>query len=408
MKKKYIIGLFIIVGMLNLYGCGVEEQNAETNVSVEEKHVHGEEGYFSLIDEGFGTTVKSQVGGTCWVNAASTSMESSYKRMNGETIDIDPMEILNSVHGGNKREGYFIKEGINGTELGGWAWQITETLSNGFGEYVLVESADYSAATIDEMKEAIRNYGGMNVAVNDNTLKKGFNGGYMTMNDPDSDYFDHEVVLVGWDDNFPKEYFKKEASQDGAWLAQNSLSEAWGNDGYYWISYDTPFREQTVFVLSKQYASVLSYDGGKENSIQTGLETVVGNVFHKEGKLAAIGTYTTKEEQDITIEIRDVNMKEVIYTQEVCFETPGYHVVPLNEKLDVSEYAVVIHYKGAAPVEGESWSDTFLDYSVGANSGESYVLIDGKWKDLSDADISEVLGVDFIPNNCCIKALYVE
>lgn len=393
MRKKYIV--FLITLILLFSGCSVVDKNDA-------------DGYYSLVDEGYATTIKSQVGGTCWVNAASTSMESSYKLLNEKEINIEPLEILECVQGGDKQEGFFIKDGVDGKELGGWAWQITETLSNGFGKYTLVESADYSNATIEQMKFAIKQYGGMNVAVNDTSNRKGMHDGYMTMNDPDSDSFDHEVVLVGWDDDFPKERFSKEASRDGAWLAQNSLSDAWGNDGYYWISYDTPFREQTVFVLSDEYQKVLSYDGGKENTIQTNEETVVANVFHSKGQLSAVGTYATAENQSAIIEIRDVEMKQVVYTQEVVFEYPGYHVVQLEETLDVEDYAVVIRFEGSAPVEGEAWSDEYVEYRVKANQGESYVLIEGAWKDLSDDETVKMLSLDFIPNNCCIKALYVE
>ena len=408
MKQKCLIGLFLMAYVLNLKGCDVVEQNTEVTAK-EKSYKHSEEGYFSLIDEGDGTALKTQIGGTCWVNAAATSMESSYKRIRGREITIDPMEILELVQGDNKTEGYFLKDGVDGVELGGWSWQITETLSNGFGEYVLVDAADYSTATISEMKDIIKNYGGMHVGVNDISSAKGMYSGYMTMNDPDSDSYDHSVVLVGWDDNFPKTYFRKEASQDGAWLAQNSLSDSWGTEGCYWISYDTPFVEKTVFVLSDEYTNVVSYDGGKENTIQTKTDTVVGNLFYEPGKLAAIGTYATKSQQNVTIEIYDVDMEELIYTQNECFESPGYHVAPLNKILDVVHFAVVIHYNGAAPVEGETCSyEHFQEYKVGSNKGESYVLIDGNWKDLSDSDIKECLGIDFIPNNGCIKALYSE
>lgn len=420
MKKKVIIGLLTGVLFLHLFlnGCIEMEQNQESiNEISEEKtediyiedsvYVPDEEGYFSLIDQGYNTMVKSQIGGTCWVNAASTSMESSYYLLHEDIININAMQILDYVHGNDKQEGYFLKDGVNGQELGGWSWQIIETLSNGFGEYVLVEAVDYSEASVDEIKNAIRTYGGMYVAVND-TSAMGRHNGYMTINEPDLESFDHSVVLVGWDDNFPKEYFSKEASVNGAWLAQNSLSDAWGNDGYYWISYDMAFREQTIFILSEEYSKVLSYDGGKENVIQTGTDTVVGNIFHEPGKLAAVGTYISEEQQDIVIEIYDVETKELIYAKEEHFELPGYYVVPLDEILNVNHYMVVIHYNGAAPVEGESWSDMFIEYRVGAGSDESYVLLDGVWKDMSDSDIKEYLGIDFVPNNCCIKALYVE
>ena len=44
----------------------------------------------------------------------------------------------------------------------------------------------------------------------------------------------HEVCIVGWDDNYPKSNFKTQPSGDGAWLAKNS--------------YGTSFRQQWLFL----------------------------------------------------------------------------------------------------------------------------------------------------------------
>lgn len=35
------------------------------------------------------------------------------------------------------------------------------------------------------------------------------------------------------------------------------------------------------------------------------------------------------------------------------------------------------------------------------------ILDDGGWTDLSDENISELLDIDFIPNNACINALFL-
>ena len=64
---------------------------------------------FSLIEEGYATSIKSQKNGTCWAFASSTSMESSYKKKYGDDIEIDPMSIVESVYGEEPTEGYYIK-----------------------------------------------------------------------------------------------------------------------------------------------------------------------------------------------------------------------------------------------------------------------------------------------------------
>ncbi|MDR3241169.1 MAG: C1 family peptidase [Lactobacillaceae bacterium] len=50
----------------------------------------------------------------------------------------------------------------------------------------------------------------------------------------------HAVTIVGWDDTFSKEKFAKdvEPDQNGAFLVKNSWGTDWGDNGYFWISYE--------------------------------------------------------------------------------------------------------------------------------------------------------------------------
>ncbi len=386
-------------------GAGLAEN--ETEISEDDSAIELP-ARFSLLEEGCATQIKAQDGGTCWVYAASTSMESSYRKINGEEISIDPLDILNAVFfGEGEREGYRLKVEKTAKDLGGWAWQIVETLSNGFGEYTLVDATSYDDADIDTVKRAIFENGGMNVAVSDSDSSKfGHFDGDTTLNDPDNDDFDHEAVIVGWEDIYPKNNFCRPAQQDGAWILQNSRGDKWGNGGLYYVSYETQFREKTIFVLSDDYSEVLSYDGGAENRICTGDETVVANIFPQEGKLKAVGTYTVEHNQKLTIEIYDEKIEELICSKVAEYPVGGYHVVELEEPVEVSGFAVVVRYSRAAPVEGEAWEDSLLSYSVGAENGESFVCIDGEWKDMADAGTRELLGIDFEPNNCAVKALF--
>lgn len=56
----------------------------------------------------------------------------------------------------------------------------------------------------------------------------------------------HSVVAVGWDDTFDRNNFKisegtykREApAKDGAWLIRNSRGNTFGDDGYFWLSYE--------------------------------------------------------------------------------------------------------------------------------------------------------------------------
>lgn len=51
----------------------------------------------------------------------------------------------------------------------------------------------------------------------------------------------HAISIVGWDDEFKKENFNKNNRPkiDGAWIVKDAQSEAFGEDGYFYVSYQS-------------------------------------------------------------------------------------------------------------------------------------------------------------------------
>lgn len=64
----------------------------------------------------------------------------------------------------------------------------------------------------------------------------------------------HAITIIGWDDNYSKDNFidinEDEIGivpeNDGAYIALNSWGETWGNDGYFYISYEDNIVETDV------------------------------------------------------------------------------------------------------------------------------------------------------------------
>ncbi|MCQ2417555.1 MAG: lectin like domain-containing protein [Oscillospiraceae bacterium] len=370
-------------------------------------YVHGTEGYYSLAENGGAPDIKIQEGGTCWVVAASSAMESEHLRSTGSPMKVDPFMLLDSVYRKFKKEGYMLKGEASAVNIGGWGWMLVKSMSNGYNGYILTEANNYNDCDRATIQSELKIRGALNVDVPDDNKKKKICGAYRTMNFPDAEEadYDHSVVIIGWDDHFPKDYFSVPATQDGAWLLQDSRSE---NYAYYWMSYDTPLKNCLSYSLSGMHGTVCSFDMGKEKKIQVGDETALANVFHYTGTLTDIGTYTSGMNQRLTVEIHDGQLGTLLYAQGAEYRFPGYHTIHLETPQQVSDFTVVVRYAGLAALEGPKWSDAQMDYVVYADEGVSFVEVGSQWYDLTDENIRSILGIDYTPNNACIKAIFNE
>ena len=55
--------------------------------------------------------------------------------------------------------------------------------------------------------------------------------------DPVKRTVDHEVAIVGWDDNYAASNFKRVPAGKGAFIVRNSWGSDWGDGGYFYMSY---------------------------------------------------------------------------------------------------------------------------------------------------------------------------
>lgn len=136
-----------------------------------------------------------------------------------------------------------------------------------------------SGEDTDAIKKEIMNYGGVTTSIyyNDYYLNDQTDAYYIK----DEMTTNHAVLLVGWDDNFSKDNFNTAPSQDGAWLVKNSWGTWFGDQGYFWVSYEDASLSDTMCVLvgepADNYDNNYQYDG-------TYMDTYIGvksaaNVF---------------------------------------------------------------------------------------------------------------------------------
>ncbi len=376
----------------------------------EHKYKHGDEGYYCVLSDGVEFELVSQISGTCWVCASACSMMTSYQKDHDGMIELEQMALLNEIFDDDKEEGIFVASEDKG-KMGGSGIFVINELSNGFfgGDLVMDEAIDATGWSMDELKEGIRKYGALYIGIPDTNSYKGHYDGFYTMNHPNpgENEFDHSIAILGWDDNFPKEYFPVEATKNGAWITYNSNSPR----EYFYVSYDTPIDQKndpSLFMsVSDSYTKVLSHDCGcwSEDPVSTGDTTTTANVFREKGTLKAVGTFVLSDDQDLTIQIMTPDLKECLYSEECHADRRGYRVFELETPMEVDEYAIAVTYPEGAPVEGES-KELFdaARVDIVSEKGQSFILLEDEWLDMSEKPTWDRLGR--VTNNACIKALY--
>lgn len=76
---------------------------------------------------------------------------------------------------------------------------------------------------------------------------------------------DHDVAIVGWDDNYSRDNFNKKPAGDGAWIIRNSWGADWGDGGYFYMSYYDSYAGSNVTAFhntqaTDNYSRIYQYD----------------------------------------------------------------------------------------------------------------------------------------------------
>ncbi len=402
---------------------------------------------YSTINEGFGTPLRQQGKGGCYAYSAVSSMQSGYKKTHGELIDINPVDIIDRIYQSPDpktgevpeftEEKFYLLAGSS-YDLGGDIYRVTGALSaDPLNGYLISESNVFGCfnttkeglptLTEEEVKDLIRKYGAICMAVNYRMGCKTVHG-YYTQNYQKDDT-DHVATIVGWDDDFPADCFATPATRNGAWLVQNSFGEYWGNKGYYWVSYDMAIPSLFNSSVTKEYSSAISYGRFSQSSlpssdllaklgkdmdyskisdkdIQSCNDVVTASVYEKKGKVGAIGIWTGIPNQPYTIEIRDGEFGDVLATKSGSFEHSGYHTIALDEPVSVKKFTVVVKTAGIGIFEGESRELNVYSvlqklkahYEAKTEPGRSFIQVGEEWVDITDPSLKTRLGMDGIPD----------
>ena len=225
-------------------------------------------------------------------------------------------------------------------------------------------------------------------------------GGYST---------NHAVLLVGWDDDFPRENFRRNRrpQSNGAWLVRNSWGDDWGNNGYFWMSYEQYIAGAIAFIPAKSEKNLRHYgydDLGYCKKIQTNWCANIFKAIDNE-TLKLVGFQTISGNTSYDVFIYDlgpdtpsspVNGSLITSLRNGLAQYEGYHTVEVDGRISAGHYfSVVMKSDNGFAGEGViSWvgGRTYSDPVY--NPGETYSSSNGlSWRERT--------------NNACIKAFTV-
>ena len=310
--------------------------------------------------------------------------------------------------------------------------RVTDVL---FGSEVPVwlsrESAYRQFISRDMVKDLVMKHGGVSVSYNADGSGR-LNGGKLAYYNKGSE-FNHEVVIVGWDDTFSKDRFVLTGplSEDGAWIVKNSWGTDWPegvadskDQGYFYMSYCQPVQDGAAFIVENLSSDLKLYQhdplGWCDAYGEDSTTMYAANVFKVRSTgevLEGISFYTTEAGATVRWEVYDNGATKPEAGPYVPGATPlasgtetyknaGYHTKKMTSNIPLGTYFTVVtrvtnpHEK--YPLAVERKMEHRSDFAA-VHDGESWFSGSGRTGTWWDGVNTYNAGKQ-IPMNACIKA----
>ena len=365
---------------------------------------------FDMREKGRVSEVRNQGSyGTCWAFAATSALESSLYPEEENLFSVDHMSMSNSYNV-NQYDGGECTIGM--AYLAAWQGPVYEkddpygdgktngslTAVKHVQEMQIIDGKNYEG-----IKEAVFQYGGVQSSLY-STIRSS-QGSSEFYNKDTSAYCyigtekpNHDVVIIGWDDNYPASNFNTPLEGDGAFICQNSWGEDFGEGGIFYVSYyDTNIGTHNVVYTrvdeTDNYDHIYQSDlCGWVGKMGYDNEEIYGaNVFTAEGDedVAAASFYATGADTSYELYLvhdfeDEKSLDDRIKVAEGSCKQAGYYTVDFKTPMQVKageRYAIVLYIKtpGAAhpmAIEYDS-GEASLD-TVNLEDGEGYISYNGR------------------------------
>lgn len=346
---------------------------------------------FDLREEGGVSTIKNQNPyGTCWSFATMGAIESNTKYTTGKELDLSEINLAVDRVGVDK-----LNDGGNyamsANYFANWKGPVLEkdnpyptngqvvTPVNVPAAYHMQNSlllpSRKDSSDNQYLKEAIMEKGAVGLTYFDadgylgSDRKSYYYNGSSTSN--------HAVVIVGWDDDYPKERFSNTPAGNGAFIIKNSWGTSAGEEGYFYISYyDTSLGKDLVSVFQP-----LEQKDNYDNRYTYGNFNINYSVNGSPNDYFVANKYKT------------VNAEEVAAVSIYTFSTNVAYEVYIDEDYNAANYPsnnasyLINNKKVKSGILSYAGFNTIkLDKPIQVASGKSF-LVGIKYKDLYSAPL---------------------
>lgn len=217
----------------------------------------------------------------------------------------------------------------------------------------------------------------------------------------------HDVVIVGWDDDFSRDNFSVEVPGDGAFLCENSWGPQFGEDGFFYVSYyDGNLGKTNILYASVEDADNYDYIYQSDlcgwiGQLGYGGESAWAVNVYTAGdepqNLEAVGFYATEQNTDYEVYVlpevpnhleesgyRSFEMRRLAASGYLDFA--GYYTVPLELPMKLkpgSRFGIMMKLTTPGAVHPIA-----IEYDAGdgkcridIGDGEGYISPDGiQWE----------------------------
>lgn len=258
----------------------------------------------------------------------------------------------------------------------------------------------------------------------------------------------HAITIVGWDDDFSKDNFITKPEIDGAWIVRDAQSEAFGDKGYFYVSFKSISMGENPYVFTEviepQYSvyqhDELAFTGFREGiNFATDEKDVLFNRYKavSDSKIDKVGFYTTKKNAEYEVyfipDFAELEEKaeeiggdeaEAFYTMIQDYkvlsgtaETAGYHTLDIPDEVDAkikkgTDFAVGIWTKNSDKEDPKHKYDMVIEeknimgQGKNAKVGKEETYIYDKDFGFMDLNQYSTASGPAYPVNACVKAYY--